>query len=230
MSRNPMPSSEALEALYEAAWSDPLLHSAETGGKMDHLASVFAHEVSMIAAHETLDGLRILDFGAGRGAAMRAMMRAGAQVVGVEPFGSTRLRELGLDAYADLEEIPPGSLPFDGIVCFDVVEHLLESEARLVSLRGLLKPGGWFVVATPNARSLRARARGSGWKEARKAGHLVLFSPMGLETMLRRAGYADVRRLRWRVEYSDSVMRRTVHTLLQLTGFDGELRVIGWAR
>jgi len=224
-----MPSWEELAELYEAAWSDPLLHSAETGGKIDHLATAFAQEVNRTTAHESLDGLQILDFGAGRGAAMQAMMRAGAEVVGVEPFGFTRLRKLGLNAYAALEEIPSSSLPFDGIVCYDVVEHLLEPETLLVSLRQLLKPGGWLIVATPNARSLRARARGSVWKEARKAGHVVLFAPAGLDVMLRRAGYADVRRLRWMVVYSDSVTRRTVHTLLQLTGLDGELRMIGWA-
>jgi SAM-dependent methyltransferase len=228
--RSHIPSNEELAALYETAWGDPLLHKSETGGTVDVLATAFARELSKTIGRDDFDGMRILDFGAGRGAAMQAMKQAGAHVVGVEPNGWESLRKLGFEAYPDIRALPSHSIPFDGIVCYDVIEHLLDPEMQLLTLRALLKPGGWLVVATPNARSLRARVRGSDWEEARKVGHLMLFSPTGLEQMFRRAGYADVRRLRWVVVYSDAFPRRALHALLRLTAFDGELRLIGWAR
>ena len=50
--------------------------------------------------------MRVLDYGAGRGAMALELKKRGADVVAVEPFGCDYLIELGVSAYRDLSDLP----------------------------------------------------------------------------------------------------------------------------
>jgi 2-polyprenyl-3-methyl-5-hydroxy-6-metoxy-1,4-benzoquinol methylase len=77
--------------------------------------------------------MRVLDYGAGRGAMALELKKRGADVVAVEPFGCDYLIELGVSAYRDLSDLP-ATLLFDGIVCLEVIEHLRDPRGVLTSL------------------------------------------------------------------------------------------------
>jgi 2-polyprenyl-3-methyl-5-hydroxy-6-metoxy-1,4-benzoquinol methylase len=174
-----------------------------------------------------LAGLHILDFGAGKGALMTALARAGAVVSGVEPYGYDQLVSEGKLIYKTLADLPSGAL-FDGIVSMDVIEHLPEPWLVFSDLHRRLKPGGWLLVSTPNPRGLKARIFGSRWREAGKAGHLVFFEERTLVRMLTDVGFAKANGVKWNVRYRANWSHRLLQRLLVSTGLHGAVRVLAY--
>lgn len=223
--RNPAPSEGDLDALYEKSWADPETHRAETGGTDLRLARVYARKLLRDLGQSSFRDRRILEFGAGTGAMGVALSEHDADVFLVEPYGHEQLATSGLQAYRSLDDLPPGVM-FDGIVCMDVVEHLLTPWETLGDLNRFLRPSGWIYLSTLNAVSLPALLGRSHWREVRKLGHLVFPTPRSLEAVLERAGYAQYRRPRWFVRYSDSPIRRAVHYALQSSRRESSLRYL----
>src|SRR6478672_9207674 len=91
----------------------------ETGATDPALAGQLLEAVIMHLQLPNLDGKRVLDFGAGRGAMALELKRRDADVVCVEPFGCEYLARLGISTYTDLVDLPP-TLRLDGIVCLEV--------------------------------------------------------------------------------------------------------------
>ncbi|MDP0500455.1 MAG: methyltransferase domain-containing protein [Verrucomicrobiota bacterium JB022] len=60
----------------------------------------------------------------------------------------------------ELERWPFADATFDGIVCLELLEHLLVDPFFLCcEASRVLRPGGWFVLTTPNIASLEGVAR-----------------------------------------------------------------------
>jgi len=225
--RTQSPTQDDLTRLYTASWSDPESNLSETGGTDDRLADLYARKLNHAVRSRGLAGQRILDFGAGRGAMLRALRHLGAYVVAIEPFGYARLQAQGFSVFRSVAELPTG-LELDGIVTLDVIEHLPTPWATLRDLGALLRTGGWMFTATPNGHSLAARVHGPRWRDATNPGHLVVLSPKSLATALAAAGFTRYARLRWFIRYDDRVGRRFVHWGLQAARMDGELRYLAW--
>ena len=227
-----MPTSADLDALYAASWSEPDQHVGETGGTDDMLAQTYAHCLAADLGRADLGGLRILDFGAGDGAMSAALAALGARVTAVEPYGQPRSFGGLIDVFARLEDLPHAHAErFDGIVCLQVIEHLPQPRPVLEALHQLLDDGGWLLLTTPNAASLRARLTGQRWTEVRKPGHVVLFGERSLRALLARlGGWQDVRRPAWRVQYSRQPLNAGLQVLLQRTGLGGDLRCLAFKR
>lgn len=223
--QNPMPTKEELGALYQDSWSMPEEMTRETGGTNDKLARVYAHRLAKSLGRQDFHGLRILDFGAGRGAMLRALRDLGAEAVGVEPYGVTYLRDQGFEAYQDLSEI---SGRIDGIVMIDVFEHLHEPWNILRQLCDVLANDGCIYVATGNPLGLNARLTKGNWREAKKPGHLVWPTPGLMGEMLKWSGVKRVKRLKWLVRYANNPVKIAIHYSLQLASLDGELRYLAW--
>lgn len=221
--RNPMPTKEELDDLYSESWSRPEEATTETGGTDEQLAKVYARKLAKSLKREDFRGLRILDFGAGRGAMLRALREMGADACGVEPYGMEYLQAQGFEVYQDLSEIEG---TFDGIVTVDVVEHLHRPWATVRDLYNTLCKDGWLYVATCNPSGLNARITRGNWREAKKPGHLIWPTPRLMEEFLKSAGFKEVKRLRWLVRYSNNLLKRAFHAVTQLTGQDGELRYL----
>lgn len=106
--------------------------------------------------------LRTLDAGCGNGAFSISAARVGNEVLATS-FSERELDDarrrtalLGLQGVdfevLDLREIEQhraqlGS--FDQIICLETIEHLTDDEGLLVSLAGLLRPGGRVLLTTP---------------------------------------------------------------------------------
>ena len=80
----------------------------------------------------------------------------------------------------------------DLCVAADVIEHVRQPAAFLATVHGLLRPGGWVLLVTPNLDSLTAKLMGSRWLEL-KAEHLYYYTPATLRRQLELAGFVDIR-------------------------------------
>lgn len=218
-----------LENLYRGSWADdPGGHSEATGATDSTLAGMYLARLARSLGRKDLRGLRILDFGAGRGAMLTALREAGADAAGIEPYGYDYLRSAGFTVYPDIESLPRGTA-FDGILCVDVVEHLPKAGDDLAALQSLLAENGWIYLSTPNATGIKARILRDQWPEAQNPGHLLLFTPRTMAFALERIGYRKVQRLKWFIDYRRNPAVSLLHRILQILWMDGELRYLGYA-
>lgn len=123
---------------------------------------------------------RILDVGAGDGALLDALRRAGREAVGVE-----RRSNRPDVVEADLDDLE-GS--WAAVVFWHSLEHLPEPGAALERAAALLGPGGVLVVAVPNSASLQAQAFGQRWFALDLPRHLVHLTAAALLQRLRGLG------------------------------------------
>jgi 2-polyprenyl-3-methyl-5-hydroxy-6-metoxy-1,4-benzoquinol methylase len=145
---------------------------------------------------------RVLDVGCGEGAVGRGLRAAGAQWlsgVEMEPAAAAVAREAYDEvAVGGIEtELEDLSGPFDTICCYDVLEHLVDPEPVLRSLREVAAPGARLHVSIPNARHFSLLV------------DLVFRGTFGYTEF----GHRDATHLRW-------YTRRDVVALVGRTGWD----------
>ena len=180
-----------------------------------------------------LPGKRVLDFGCGIGTLLRLLAAAGAGAVdGVESDAQARasVRDLlGIDVAGDVSELKQRAVGpgYDLITMIDVIEHVRDPSQSLVELRGLLRPGGWLLVSTPDVGSAKARLLGQRWDNYQNPTHLFYFSGRSLGRLIRSAGFAEVTVWRPLLSYpAHSTARRLLQMILQRLGLDGALHIL----
>jgi 2-polyprenyl-3-methyl-5-hydroxy-6-metoxy-1,4-benzoquinol methylase len=145
-----------------------------------------------------------LDLGCGAGAVGRALRRIGAtHLVGVEI--EPDVAECARSHY-DIVHVGPAEAvlddlegPFDTIVCYDVLEHLVDPWHVLRRLREMTSPGGYLHVSVPNARHislaydivLRGTFGYADWGN-RDITHLRWFTPRDISAAVNDAGWSVV--------------------------------------
>lgn len=77
---------------------------------------------------------------------------------------------------------------FDLVVSFQVIEHLYNPGAMLDNVRAHLKPGGIFLVTTPNLSGLGARWMKEEWHGYRDD-HVSLMSKVGWDQLIVSHGF-----------------------------------------
>jgi 2-polyprenyl-3-methyl-5-hydroxy-6-metoxy-1,4-benzoquinol methylase len=102
---------------------------------------------------------QVLDVGCGAGTVGRQLRSEGAaSLVGIEPD-----REAATAASGSYDEVIATTVedalndlagPFDTVLCYDVLEHLVDPWSVLRRLRAIAAPGGRLQVSVPNARHL----------------------------------------------------------------------------
>lgn len=223
--RYPALSLSELDVLYETSWSHPNDQLDETGATSFDLAQEYGMRLAKSLGLDNFKGLRILDYGAGRGAMLKALQDLGAEVYAVEPFGHEFLRDQGFRVFRSLSEVPE-NVKFDGIVSLDVIEHVLVPWETYGDLQRYLVKRGWLYLSTPNAGGINAQYFRSKWRELYNRGHLFFFTSETLESTLRKNGSAKIKRLRWFVNYHRGIFASAMHWLLQFLLRDGELRYL----
>ena len=137
-------------------------------------------------------GGRLLDVGCGNGDYLYELKWLGWQCWGTEISEQSAdcVRSRGLDVQvgelADLD-YPPES--FDVITLWHVIEHLHHPVKTLQKIRELLKPGGMFLMGTPNVESTWATLFGRYWDGLHLPFHLWLFSPETISKALLGIGF-----------------------------------------
>jgi SAM-dependent methyltransferase len=148
------------------------------------------HVVAYRLAERRAGGKRVLDAGCGEGYGAAALARAGAAqvtAVDVDPSVVAHVNR----TYPEVEAVEAelGTLPFpdgafDLIVSFQVIEHVWDIPAYLVSLRRVLAPGGEVMIATPNRITFTP-----GSETPVNPFHFREFAPDELRDELERAGF-----------------------------------------
>ena len=141
---------------------------------------------------------RLLDIGASCGYFVDAALERGFDAYGVELSAPAvaqapeRLRDrLILGDINRLSEIHCSR--YDVVTAFDIIEHTLDPLGFLNELRGVMKPGSWLVLTTPNTQHLLPYVLGRRWPMLQPLQHTVLFSPRSLAAALSFAGFVDIK-------------------------------------
>jgi len=111
-------------------------------------------------------GDRLLDFGGSWGYGSWQFRKAGYQPVCYEisrPRAEYARRELGIDAYHRLEQLPEGG--FDIFFSAHVFEHLPSVEKGFELAKSKLRKGGLFVAFTPNGSQAYRDRCPEGWQQ-----------------------------------------------------------------
>ena len=81
---------------------------------------------------------------------------------------------------------------FNVITAIDVIEHFEDPYEDMHLIYSLLKPGGAFVLQTPDADSPEAQRHGEHWGALKPLEHLHIFSSQSLKTLATQLGYQSV--------------------------------------
>jgi SAM-dependent methyltransferase len=179
-----------------------------------------------------LAGKHLLDFGCGVGGLCQIASEYGLRVAGIEPNTNARetaIKNCGLRIYANLRALREAQpeAQFDLVTMWDVIEHLRDPLRELRELCGLLQPGGWLLLSTPNAGSLRALLLRGRWENAVNRTHFYYFTRRSLHLMLKRAGFSKITELLLAIRYPrHAAIRRAVHRILVICRLHGQLVVL----
>ncbi|MGB5198593.1 MAG: glycosyltransferase [Sedimenticolaceae bacterium] len=149
------------------------------------------------------DGAQVLELGCATGYMSEHLStRKNCRVVGVDIDAASLekaaphcRRTLCVDVEARDWHAPLHGERFDVILCADIIEHLKDPEAFLISLRGLLKDDGRLVASVPNGAHAAIRLELlQGQLTYEDTGlldrtHLHLYTHHSLMALLSNAGY-----------------------------------------
>ena len=144
---------------------------------------------ALSASGISLRNRRVLEVGCGSGYLSEFVRTLGASVVGCDialPRTSPGVRFV----QADGATLPFGQC-FDVVMSFDVLEHIPDSDRHLREVRRVLRPGGHYVLQTPN-KLTNAVFETIRWRSltAWRADHCSLHTFGQLQRRLRAAGFS----------------------------------------
>jgi len=143
---------------------------------------------------------RLLEAGCATGALLEFLRGRGWDVCGVEVSreeAEYARAKRGLDIRSvPLEEVRFPGNHFDLVTASHLIEHLNNPRSFVREVFRILKPGGRFLVTTPNCAGFQARLFGNLWRSA-IFDHLYLFSKKTLARLLREEGFAVEKLVTW---------------------------------
>ena len=176
-----------------------------------------------------LAGKRLLDFGCGVGRLCHLAREHGMLTTGIEPDASARQSAAntnGMRVYPTIQGLRAAepNTSFEIITMWDVIEHLREPWKELKELSALLQPGGWLLLSTMNAGSLRAVLERERWTNTVNPTHFYYFTRKSLRSVLERAGFCEISEWRFPIWYpGHAAIRRIVHRALMTCRLQGQL-------
>ena len=138
---------------------------------------------------------RFLDLGCGRGEFVSGLSVPGdARALGLdrERTNAASAHSEGVPALvADLERpLPIASSSLDGVSLVEVIEHIPGAEALVDEIARVLRPGGWFLVTTPNIAHLTYRIRAlTGHPPKQEGYHFRFFTARTLLACIEAGGF-----------------------------------------
>jgi len=136
----------------------------------------------------------ILDAGCATGGLLTALRKSGfTAVAGLDPSPrcAAACRERGFQAYVGSTSAAPAHMPkFDCVVFSHVLEHVYDIPAFFAAARGLLSPGGYLYIETPDAARY-AEYLYAPFQEFNTE-HINHFSDRTLENTAQRFGFEAV--------------------------------------
>jgi len=104
--------------------------------------------------------MRILDVGCGRGHIINGVLAEKSDCVGIDilPWFKSYLKNAPSNCgflLCDVQHLCFKNRSFDEVHCYDVLEHVQDSEQALNQIARVLKPGGKLFISVPHPRSER---------------------------------------------------------------------------
>lgn len=187
----PEPTSQKLSDLYgelyyqKAKYTDP--KAIELEYKRRH---------RLMQRAKLADGTKLLEIGCGAGQFIATNSTKydwygmDYSEAGIEQ-ARNRLPELAPDRLSSIpieDYEPPFTEGFDGILCFDTIEHIFNPKPVFTRVATWLKPGGVMILSTPDIGSLMARTTGKRWPFMTPPEHLSFFTRDCMQQALAQAG------------------------------------------
>jgi 2-polyprenyl-3-methyl-5-hydroxy-6-metoxy-1,4-benzoquinol methylase len=159
------------------------------GGKVRHYRELIGH------GHR-----RVLDIGCGDGRFLELLRDFGPdawQLVGIDFDASAvaQCRDKGFEAHESrIEDFSGRAGEFDAVIMLQLIEHVENPSITCRRVFELLRPGGHFIVETPNTAGLDFRFfNRSYWGHYHFPRHWNLFSTESLTRTLERHGFEIAR-------------------------------------
>lgn len=144
---------------------------------------------------------QILEIGCGKGALLRRLADAGHDIVGLDhdPNQLSEVARAHPTCCGAATELPFLDDQFDIVIGMDVFEHIPETERHLEEVHRVLRPGGHYVLETPNILfnfpfEMFRNVRRLGWRHMfaflEPPWHCALHSYWGVKRDFRRGGFS----------------------------------------
>ena len=115
----------------------------------------YVFQRSVLAYHRAAELVEgdILEIGTGMGYGVEIIAPKATRYISIDKELPAQINQLENVEYYDMEVPPIGfeNCSFDAVVSFQVIEHIEEDIACVREVARVLRPGGKFVVSTPNA-------------------------------------------------------------------------------
>jgi SAM-dependent methyltransferase len=162
-----------------------------------------AREIFAVAsqAAKPLANPQFLDIGCNKGFLLTAAIEQGYTVSGVElvkelihPFINS-YPQFRKNIYSEkFSVVAPqfGDGFFDLITAIDVIEHFEDPIKDIQEIYRVLKPGGVFVIQTPDVDCVQATSQGCHWAALKPLEHLHLFGRKNFPGFAVKLGFREV--------------------------------------
>lgn len=185
---NPMPTPEESAAFYadeyRASYKNAIAPKPRHVLRSARIASKRYRRMERWLSEAT----SVLDIGCASGELLHVLRAHGHEAMGIEPnngYGEYGRAAYGVDLRIGTYHDFKGRIgPFDAAIAFHVFEHLIDPDDAFAFVRGILKPGGLFIIEVPNMRFPHLTFRGRF-----HFGHVQHFGPDVLASFARRNGF-----------------------------------------
>jgi 2-polyprenyl-3-methyl-5-hydroxy-6-metoxy-1,4-benzoquinol methylase len=185
-------SSVNAQQLYDRVWHDGFQQGIEDFGDLE-MSLEFIRRTGLLQHSHT-----ILEIGSGIGRLCDALMKLGyTHLTGTDiskaavEYGKQKFSQINLQ-HMDATRLEFLNQSFDIALSFDLVEHIPDLSRHLAEVHRILKPGGKYLLQTPNLFSnalyCTIRYRGLGWRQY----HPSLQTHWSLRDKLLQAGFTAV--------------------------------------
>lgn len=193
----PIPTPEMLHAYYSRMFHEGNYRVARISVTSNRVK--FRHLLHKILATCAAQGIHpcktILDIGCFNGGFLDIAREHRFETYGFEPMTESLV---GIDAdhrvwSGSLFDAPNDLPQFDLITLNDTIEHIADFRDQLQFIDSrLLRTDGGLIITTPNATSSIAKLMGRRWGMLDGTEHLLVYSRLGLTTLLQTNGFRIV--------------------------------------
>jgi len=186
---NPRPTEAQLPKYYES--EDYISHNDSSSSLMD-VVYRWARSYMLRKKLKWINSLdcpekSLLDYGCGTGSFLKVCQQRGWNTTGIEPIDKARNIALAnkLEVHSSLDQASINK-SFSVISLWHVLEHISNLDEVLGSLKKMLLPHGYLVIALPNRLSYDAVQYKEFWAGYDVPRHLYHFSPDDVKNLARK--------------------------------------------
>jgi SAM-dependent methyltransferase len=199
--QSPRPSLAAFEDFYRQSasaryWAD-VFFPAVAEIRREKIFRPRADRLAVLCASRGLGVERLMDVGAGFGIFLDEWRRRSpaTTLIAVEPSESLaqECRAKGFEVIEDIVENVKGyEETADLVTCFEVLEHVHDTESFVRVLTSLARPGGHVFISTLGIDGFDLQMLWQRSGQISPPHHINFLSVKGFESLFRRAGLVDI--------------------------------------